>query len=307
MDSKSDDTGSNGAERTSARATRALAVLVAALAIGGVWLMVGRSDSENGRAAPDTTAARSNQPKDEHTIYGCKIVPLDGSVAPDAKAVEPYCTDTALIAEHCAVPRSTIEVPPLRGSLDGALTSTYAGTDGQTVGSLITYTGSSGPLGASSTLVCSTGATVNFSAADWEQFNEPAPASATRAPSVETAPSKTTVPRKEILSPATTPPAAPLCDEPLIETANGNADPLFCADGALNVSAWVNLATSNLSLLALGPDATAQEVSEAICEDAHVSSNPIATSAFQVAAAYYGWAFDNDPTTILYEENGCTR
>jgi hypothetical protein len=40
------------------------------------------------------------------------------------------------------------------------------------------------------------------------------------------------------LAPATVMPAVGLCSAPLIATADGNFEPLFCSRGALNVAAW---------------------------------------------------------------------
>src|SRR5213083_550405 len=43
---------------------------------------------------------------------------------------------------------------------------------------------------------------------------------------------------QQVLPPATDQPVAKLCAKPIVTTADGNALPLACRNGALNVTAW---------------------------------------------------------------------
>jgi hypothetical protein len=95
-----------------------------------------------------------------------------------------------------------------------------------------------------------------------------------------------------------------LCSEQLSFGADGNAGPLFCANGALNTVAWDYFAKNNPQVLPLGPNATPAQVQQAVCSDVRNSTNPIETSTYKLAVAYYGWSFGVDPTEAL-TNGGC--
>jgi hypothetical protein len=108
----------------------------------------------------------------------------------------------------------------------------------------------------------------------------------------------------QALAPATVPPAIGLCSEQLSYGADGNASPLFCAKGQLNVLAWKYFAADHPRVMSLGPNASPQDVEHAICADMSKSTGPIETSTYQLAAAYYGWSFGVVPTDVL-TNGGC--
>jgi hypothetical protein len=102
----------------------------------------------------------------------------------------------------------------------------------------------------------------------------------------------------EVLSPATVPPVLGLCSAQLSYGADGNASPLFCSNHEINRAAWRYFAKLNLHVMALGPNAAPGDVESAVSADMSGSStNPIECSAYQLAAAYYGWSFGVDPTS----------
>jgi hypothetical protein len=102
-----------------------------------------------------------------------------------------------------------------------------------------------------------------------------------------------------VLAPATTPPVVNECSQQLTFSADGNAGPLTCPDGSLNVVAWADFAGNHPSVMSLGPDATPGDVVRAECADVAHSTIPIETSAVELATTYYGWKFAFDPTAGL--------
>lgn len=97
------------------------------------------------------------------------------------------------------------------------------------------------------------------------------------------------------LAPASTPPEVDECSMQLQIGADGSAGPLTCPNGRLNVLAWQRVAQGNPLVMALGPNATPDQALRAMCSDLHTSSIPIETSAYRLAALYYGWKFGVDP------------
>jgi hypothetical protein len=73
--------------------------------------------------------------------------------------------------------------------------------------------------------------------------------------------------------------------------ADGNAGPLFCSDGGVNVRAWTYFAKDNPLVMALSSEAVPQQVETAMCADLKTSTIPIETSSGQLAFRYYGWNF----------------
>jgi hypothetical protein len=125
-------------------------------------------------------------------------------------------------------------------------------------------------------------------------------ASPTSSPTPAVTPSPTPEPA---LPPATVPPAAGVseCSLTLQIGADGNAGPLFCADGGINVLAWSYFAKDNPLVMALSSAAVQQQVETAMCTDLKTSTIPIETSAGQLAFRYYGWKFSGigDITTAF--------
>ncbi len=89
--------------------------------------------------------------------------------------------------------------------------------------------------------------------------------------------------------------AAPPSSSGLVQ-ADGNAAPLFCRSGALNVPAWRFYADISASVLGLGLNPTAGQVQAAICDDiAHNHATRVQeASGYELATAYYGWTFNID-------------
>jgi hypothetical protein len=314
MGNEADSNGTAKESRSSSGwALRRAGALVAAAAVLVVlWVAVKpRSDDSGSESATGTAEPRSVDSK--RTMYGCLIVPYQEAETPGdlfagVTLVEPYCTDAALLEERCGVPHESLVVPPSEDAMDGTLTRYYTTEDGSPAGSFLTYTGVGGPPGVVSTLICVDGSAINFTTAEWDQLNEPAVKGDGSDVSTSTSTTSPALPdRGQVLAPASAPSRTPLCREPLNETANGNADPTFCADGSLNVDAWTYLAGNNPTLFRLGPDATFDEVTDAICADVQVTINSTTDSTYRMAAAYYGWHFDADPTVILYGDPGCPR
>lgn len=119
-------------------------------------------------------------------------------------------------------------------------------------------------------------------------------------PTTTTPPSTTTTPAPlGVLSPALVGPASGVseCAQQLTVGADGNVEPLECADGGLNVTAWrYFVGTNPPSVMVLGSNATSAQVESAMCADLHHSTGPIESSAEHLAATYYDWTFSTDPT-----------
>jgi hypothetical protein len=115
-------------------------------------------------------------------------------------------------------------------------------------------------------------------------------------PSPAPPPVGTPVPR-QVLPPATVGPAVDLCSADLVSTANGNVYPLLCQGGAVNVPAWSFYVQVSSNILALGRDVTLQQVQEAMCADQsqYHATYIEESSAYELAAAYYGWSFTPEP------------
>ena len=130
----------------------------------------------------------------------------------------------------------------------------------------------------------------------YQHFFENSTTSTTLSSTTTTAASTTTTtnPARQVLSPATTPPVADECSDPISQSADGNPYPTICpADGGINVVAWRYIANSYSNILGLGASASEQQVLHAMC-NSPTPGGEISTAA-NVAAAYYGWPFANDP------------
>jgi hypothetical protein len=102
-----------------------------------------------------------------------------------------------------------------------------------------------------------------------------------------------------VLLPAQVPPVVGDCSEQLEIGADGNASPVTCTNGDINVLAWNYFDGVDPTLLGLGPYATEQQVQDQLCTDMQTSTIPIEESVYALAQAYYGWQFGVDPTSIL--------
>jgi len=105
---------------------------------------------------------------------------------------------------------------------------------------------------------------------------------------------------QHVLPPATDPPVGQLCSKPIATTSDGNATPLFCSNGAVNVLAWAYYGAVSASILSLGLNPSSGQPRAAMCDDlAHNGAKQTQeVSAYRLAAAYYGWTFTFDPTKV---------
>jgi len=105
---------------------------------------------------------------------------------------------------------------------------------------------------------------------------------------------------QHVLPPATDPPAAQLCSKPIATTSDGNATPLLCSSGAVNVLAWAYYGAVSASILSLGLNPSSGQPQAAMCDDiAHNGAKQTQeVSAYHLAAAYYGWTFTFDPSRV---------
>jgi hypothetical protein len=106
---------------------------------------------------------------------------------------------------------------------------------------------------------------------------------------------------RQVLPPARSLPVVSLCSQALT-TQDDGATPLTCTNGALNVLAWKVYAPLSPRVLSAGPAATDKVVRSAMCTDwiRGLATAPDERSAYELAAAYYGWSFDTDPTDLLF-------
>lgn len=105
---------------------------------------------------------------------------------------------------------------------------------------------------------------------------------------------------QHVLPPATDPPVAQLCSKPISTTSDGNATPLFCSTGAVNVLAWAFYGAVSASILGLGLNPASGQPQAAMCDDiAHNGAKSAQeVNAYRLAAAYYGWTFTLDPSKL---------
>lgn len=111
---------------------------------------------------------------------------------------------------------------------------------------------------------------------------------------------------RQVLAPAAVLPVAGLCTTPIFETADGNAEPRFCRDGSINVPAWRAYVSISPNILALGRDATVDQIRAAFTADGkYHPTGPEEQAAYYLAAAYYGWRFSPDPSCWLWGTTTC--
>ena len=104
----------------------------------------------------------------------------------------------------------------------------------------------------------------------------------------------------QVLSPASDLPVGGLCTAQITVTADGNATPLLCHSGALNVQAWRFYASVSASVLGLGLNPTQGQVQSAVCDDLNHNhaTRTEEVSGYKLATVYYGWNFNLDPARI---------
>jgi hypothetical protein len=73
--------------------------------------------------------------------------------------------------------------------------------------------------------------------------------------------------------------------------------------------AWTYYAPLAPRVMSAGATATVPLVQAALCGDVNASHAAVLAelSAYDLAAAYYGWSFNTDPTDILYSMSRCPR
>ena len=114
---------------------------------------------------------------------------------------------------------------------------------------------------------------------------------------------------QDVLAPATVPPVDKECSYPVTRTADGNATPLLCQDGRLNVQAWgfYYAGFADSELLRLGQGATATQVYQAMCHDYSDlrMTKPETESTEELAQAYYGWDVSASSLSVQLTKEGC--
>ena len=95
-------------------------------------------------------------------------------------------------------------------------------------------------------------------------------------------------------------PAIALCSTPIVATANGNAWPLRCRNGAINVPAWNFYTRVVPATMALGYKPSLAELNGALCTDSRRfhDTAPELGYGYELAAAYNGWTFVFSPTEM---------
>jgi len=123
---------------------------------------------------------------------------------------------------------------------------------------------------------------------------------AAESPSAPGSPGQESPVPTQVLAPASDLPVANLCSTQITVTADGNAVPLLCKSGAVNVPAWRFYAEVGASVLGLGLNPTAGQVEAAICDDLKRShaTRVEEQSGYKLASTYYGWNFNIDPAKV---------
>jgi len=109
----------------------------------------------------------------------------------------------------------------------------------------------------------------------------------------------TSTPNPLVLAPATTPSVVGICSEQLTYGADGNAGPITCSNGAVNVLAWNYYVPMNAGLFTAGPNASPSQIESMECNGFKSRTEswtiPIGQSIYGLAQAYYGWSFGINP------------
>jgi hypothetical protein len=128
----------------------------------------------------------------------------------------------------------------------------------------------------------------------------PSPAASPTSPASPANTSGETPVEKQVLTPASDAPVADLCTAAIVVSADGNASPVLCASGAVNVQAWRFYSGVSASVLGLGLNPTEGQVESAICDDLahnHATRSEEA-NGYRLASTYYGWSFTIDVSKV---------
>jgi hypothetical protein len=128
------------------------------------------------------------------------------------------------------------------------------------------------------------------------------------APTPTAAATPTATPLPPTPAPTAKPTAKPVprvvaCRLRLTIGQDGNAFPLFCSDGDVNLTAWDHFAPIDPRIMSLGGDASYAQFESAYCADMRSDSTfPIENSGVQLAGWSHGWRFSvvsvlNDDTS----------
>jgi len=113
---------------------------------------------------------------------------------------------------------------------------------------------------------------------------------------------------RRVLAPATVLPAVNLCTSPVTQLQDGNAWPLFCLGGEINVAAWNYFVPLRPRLMSLGPNAQLDVILTAYCADIgqdHLTL-PEEESVYSLAWQYYGsWPHGFDGAAFV-TSGGCS-
>lgn len=105
------------------------------------------------------------------------------------------------------------------------------------------------------------------------------------------------------LAPALVPPVTGECGASLQHDSSGDASPITCGDGAINVLAWNYLygAPFDPYVMLLGPKASLPQIEHAFCAPDLEQGTPpaVAETIYQIAADYFGWPFRTAPSAIV--------
>jgi hypothetical protein len=114
---------------------------------------------------------------------------------------------------------------------------------------------------------------------------------------------------QQILPPATERPLGQLCTAALQVYANGNAGPLLCRGGEVNVQAWRHYKDVSNTVLGLGQNPTQGQVEGSLCADIRLNhaTPSIESNGYVLAKAYYSWSFPTDPTQVMYKTPPCSQ
>ena len=112
----------------------------------------------------------------------------------------------------------------------------------------------------------------------------PSPSPIQATPTAAPSPSPSPTANPVVLNPATTPSVVGTCSQQLSFGADGNAGPIICTNGAVNVLAWNYFITGSAGLFSAGSDATPGQI-EQLESSAQGWTGPIGQSVYCLAAA----------------------
>jgi hypothetical protein len=94
-----------------------------------------------------------------------------------------------------------------------------------------------------------------------------------------------------VLTPAKVKSVITECSELLDVLRGGNAGPLQCGTGGLNINAWNFYTATGRGVMSLGRVVTADQVKQAMCKDTGgaIVKWPLELNAATIASLYYGW------------------